>query len=270
MPPRKSNPIPEYVSARFVSVCLGKDYRQTVAAMHETGLRSSGPDKLFRWVDVEDALGRRFISYDAIERIAQHIDPGNRSTASYDVSQEIYDMAVAAWAAKGSVPQGVMKARAAPKKRGRPPKPKSPDDAAPSNDAVRLRIEEERRLQQEITQERLAGHRETNEFKRLQASRLAGLLCDRATVKAKNAEVGASVRRFIMDMPARVTGYIQQIVALTEEELNLLEKSLGNEAGAMIAELRRDIERIDRDAAGVAQQRRFGERGGAAAEMSAV
>lgn len=261
----KPSAIPEFVGARFISACVALDYKQTQKALHDQGVRLSG-ERLYRWIDVEDALGRRFIPYDAIERLAQHVDAGSKSTAPFDVSKEVYDLMHVAWMERGNVPAGVLRSRPearkakAPAPKGRPAKRGADDEDVTVR--VRAQIEADKRVQAEVVQERLIGQREQNELRRIQARRLSGMMCDRATVSAKSTEVARLVSRFMMELPGRVSGFLSQVAAMTDEEINIVEGMLKEELPTFMRELKKGIAEIETAGVEVASAKRYGERTG--------
>jgi hypothetical protein len=237
--------MPRLVSLRFLAVCLGMTYASTVVTLRRAGVPAR--DGMRSWREVKAAVGSRFINSGTIAKFAKAVDPQSQTSTPFVVSPELEAEIHKAWLAKGvSVKEGLIRSRTDSSGGEEKPTEGSDDLAKQADQQFRYQ------------QARAVGAEEQARWRRLQSRRMAGMMCDRQTMQAEAAVAGRIVGRFLLGMPARMAGYMQQHTAMTDAEIRAVEQSLDREVPGLLSELNKQLEQAERQAAAVASSQRYG------------
>jgi hypothetical protein len=237
--------VPKLVGLRFLAVCLGVTYGAVIVALRRFGVPARGG--LRAWADVKRRMGHKLIDARVIEKFAKAVDPQSSTTKPFVVSPELAAEIRAAWRAKGSkAEEGLIQSRTDSSGGVEKPTEGSDDLAKQADQQFRYQ------------QARAVGAEEQARWRRLQSRRMAGMMCDRQTMQAEAAVAGRIVGRFLLGMPARMAGYMQQHTAMTDAEIRAVEQSLDREVPGLLSELNKQLEQAERQAAAVASSQRYG------------
>jgi hypothetical protein len=231
------------------------NYGATVAFMRRANI---GPNSgsLRLWAEVETKLNGRLVSPYALQLLTKHLDPAVAVTTPAEVPAEVMMALRVAWdkiSARGSD----LVVEKAPVKSGQPRK------EAPAR-MRRLNGGEgfvgAHTVREQLTAARLAIAEEQLRYKKLQTDRLAGMMCDKATVEDSMRQLGLIIQRWLIRIPAKFSGKMVKLGFLSDAQLRELEKSLHEEVPVFLRELKADTSAAVSDAVAVASARRYGDK----------
>jgi hypothetical protein len=238
---------PKLVSLRFCSLVLGLNYSQTTNLMIKSRVFAT-TGKLRAWKDVLKAFQGRLIPPKTLQALMKHVDPAVQAFEPTIVPASLVTALRKAWKRLGVPGSEFVVAEG---------------KAKPTEKSVKVQSDEEDEeepLHAKMERAKLRVQEENLAYRQLQTQRMKGMMVDRAAMRARARVQGIMIQRFLVSLPAVVTGELVKVAALSDGQLRAVERTLQDLVPRLIAELRRETAEADKDAAAIASSHRYGER----------